>query len=117
MRFVLSIREKGEDELKKMDSSDNNGEPYLIKHGNGKQIQGLEIGLHGMKVGGKEGYMETGLGPIPANSFRRNRLSKMLQNMKKDGELVFDVELLEIFDDEADVGYYTDETFSKEEID
>ena len=34
----------------------------------------------------------------------------------KNGELVMDVDLLEAFDDEADQGYYEDETVSVEEL-
>lgn len=35
---------------------------------------------------------------------------------ESNGELVMDVELLEVFDDEADQGYYEDETLNVEEL-
>lgn len=35
---------------------------------------------------------------------------------KNEGELVMDVELLDVFDDEADQGYYEDDTLTMEEL-
>ena len=48
----------------------------------------------------------------------KSRARKVLQSFEKTnkGELVMDVELLEAFDDEADQGYYEDETVSPEEL-
>lgn len=40
---------------------------------------------------------------------------KAFEGSKK-GELVMDVDLLDVFDDEADQGYYEDETVSIEEL-
>jgi FKBP-type peptidyl-prolyl cis-trans isomerase len=71
----------------KFDSSVDRGTPFPVKIGEGKVIKGWEVGLVGMKVGGKRrliispayGYGSQTVGPIPANS-----------------TLVFDIELLQI---------------------
>lgn len=91
---------------------------FLIKHGNGRIIAGLDEGLHTMKVGGqrrliippKLGYVQSGLGPIPEMPWNRWALNGLLEKMIKQrgGNLVFEVELRSIIDDEADQGYYED---------
>ena len=72
----------------KFDSSLDHGEPFEFSVGEGQVIQGWDIGLVGMKVGGKRkltippelGYGEQGAGAsIPPNS-----------------TLVFEIELLEV---------------------
>ena len=60
----------------KFDSSYDRGTPFSFTVGNGKVIRGWELGLLGMKVGGKRelvvpaelGYGAQANGPIPANS-------------------------------------------------
>lgn len=77
---------------KKFDSSVDRNEPFETKIGVGEVIQGWDLGIVGMKVGGKRkltippslGYGETGSGSIPPNSI-----------------LIFDLELLEIKDSTA----------------
>ena len=99
---------------------------FLIKHGNGRIIPGLDEGIHTMKVGGKRrliippklGYVESGLGPIPELPWNRwslnNLLSKMIE--QRGGNLVFEVELKSVIDDEADQGYYEDLSPTPEEF-
>ena len=74
---------------KKFDSSYDRKQPFTMRLGEGKVIQGWELGLLGMKVGGKRrltippelGYGEVGAGDglIPPNA-----------------TLIFEVELLEV---------------------
>eukprot|EP00563_Minutocellus_polymorphus_P019348 CAMPEP_0197717012 /NCGR_PEP_ID=MMETSP1434-20131217/1709_1 /TAXON_ID=265543 /ORGANISM="Minutocellus polymorphus, Strain CCMP3303" /LENGTH=309 /DNA_ID=CAMNT_0043301481 /DNA_START=79 /DNA_END=1008 /DNA_ORIENTATION=+ len=100
--------------LQEFDSSS----AYLIKHGNGRTVPGLDEGIHTMKVGGKRrlilpaklGYVTGGLGPLPVSPFGRNKLNNLLDQMVevKGGNVVFDVTLRNIISDEADQGYYSD---------
>ena len=99
---------------------------YIIKHGNGRMISGLDEGLHTMKVGGlrriiippKLGYVESGLGPLPEYPWSRWKLNGLLEDMVKQqgGNLVYDVRLLRLVDDEADQGYYEDLELSPDEF-
>jgi len=99
---------------------------FLFKHGNGRSIAGLDEGLHTLKVGGvrrlivppKLGYVDSGLGPIPEYPWDRYKLNKLLDDMiaLKGGNVVMEVELLNVLDDEADQGYYQDESLSPEQF-
>jgi hypothetical protein len=91
---------------------------FLLKHGNGRLIAGLDEGLHTMKVGGqrrliippKLGFVDDALGPVPESPFDRMRLNQLLADMveQRGGNLIYDVQLLNVIDDEADQGYYDD---------
>ena len=143
------IRSPVDGKLIKFDSSFDRKEPFVIKHGNGRLIRGLDEGIHSMKVGGYRrmlipptlSYVRSGLGPIPPDPFNRKTLIKELdriedlekqtknQNFPEGGQgqgaggplnknnyIVYDIELLSIYDDESDQGYYQDRTMKPEEV-
>jgi hypothetical protein len=109
-------------EKQKFDSS-----TFLIKHGNGRTIAGLDEGLHTMKVGGirriiippKLGYVQSGVGPIPESPLARWKLGSLLDDMVavRGGNVIFDVQLQSAMDDEADQGYYEDASLTPEQFD
>jgi len=79
-----------------------------------------------MRVGGsrriiippKLGYVETGLGPVPESFYARFQLNRLLDEMvqSRNGRLIFEVEMLSAFDDEADQGYYGDKSLSPDQF-
>ena len=99
---------------------------FVLKHGNGKLIAGLDEGLHTMKRGDKRrliippklGFVATGLGPLPELPWQRASLNSLLERMveQRGGNLIYDVTLERFFDDEADQGYYEDDEISPEEF-
>lgn len=115
----------GDDKSKKPQMFDE-AKSYLTKHGNGRLVAGLDEGLHTMKVGGvrriivppKLGYVEAGIGPIPIGWYARFSLNGLLDKMveRQGGRVIFDVELKQVMDDEADQGYYDDESISPEDF-
>lgn len=110
------------DALVKQDSSYDNKHSYLLHHGNGEQILGLEEAIHSMSVGGKRraimphdlAYFKADLGPVPLFDFSRRKFSKALQ--EGDGTVVFDIELLKITKDPDDRGYYSDLTPTEDQV-
>eukprot|EP00578_Thalassiosira_sp_NH16_P026700 CAMPEP_0181091632 /NCGR_PEP_ID=MMETSP1071-20121207/8499_1 /TAXON_ID=35127 /ORGANISM="Thalassiosira sp., Strain NH16" /LENGTH=316 /DNA_ID=CAMNT_0023173779 /DNA_START=20 /DNA_END=970 /DNA_ORIENTATION=+ len=109
----------------KLDEFDSD-KGYLVKHGNGRTVPGLDEGLHTMKVGGKRriiippklGYVSSGIGPIPVGPYGRWKLNRLLDRMVelKGGNLIFDVEMRNIMEDEADQGYYDDQSLTPEDF-
>ncbi|CAN8067034.1 unnamed protein product [Agarophyton chilense] len=123
IHFVLyTISLSGETLVKQESTYDRGEQGYLIHHGNGEHVLGLEEALHTMRVGGKRraivplkvGYSKTGFAPIPL-SFRKRKAFLDAVN-SGDGTVVFDIELRTISKDPDDRGYYTDITPTAEEI-
>jgi FKBP-type peptidyl-prolyl cis-trans isomerase len=89
-------------------------------------IPGLDEGLHTMKVGGtrrilippKLGFIDIGLGPLPDMPWNRYRLNQLLDQMMElsGGTVIYEVTLLSVIPDEADLGYYTDASLSPEDF-
>lgn len=124
---LLSIKWTGYVKLPNKDKQKFDSSVFLVKHGNGRTIAGLDEGLHTMKVGGvrriivppKLGYVQSGVGPIPESPFARQKLSKLLDDMvaARGGNVIFDVELRSAIDCEADQGYYEDASLTPEQFD
>ena len=124
IEWVGYVRTSADNQLIKFDSTLSRKTVFLFKHGNGRLVQGLDAGIHTMRVGGARriilppalGYTDKGLyGPIPPSPFDRQKLESLVENMSPDtGEVVFDVKLLEAYDDDADPGYYSDLSFSED---
>uniref|UniRef100_A0A7S2VB87 peptidylprolyl isomerase n=1 Tax=Entomoneis paludosa TaxID=265537 RepID=A0A7S2VB87_9STRA len=130
---LVSIAYKG---YIKLPANKNNDNPsptqfdasagYLMKHGNGRTIVGLDEGLHTLRVGGtrrivippKLGYVTSGLGPIPEYPWDRATLNRLLDDMVRlrGGTVVFEVTLLGVRNDEADQGYYQDGSLTPDEF-
>jgi len=124
---LLSITYTGYIKLPNQDKQKFDSSTFLVKHGNGRTIPGLDEGLHTMKAGGvrrliippKLGYVEVGLGPLPESPLARYKLSNLLDDMVtvRGGNVIFDVELESFIDDEADQGYYEDASLTPEQFD
>jgi hypothetical protein len=124
---LLSIKYTAYIKLPNSDKQKFDSSNFLIKHGNGRTIAGLDEGLHTMKAGGvrrliippKLGYVETGLGPLPESPLARYKLSSLLDKMveQRGGNVIFDVELRSFMDDEASQGYYEDASLTPEQFD
>merc|ERR1719163_561328 len=122
IKYVAYTRESGDAPLKRYDASD----AYLVRHGNGRDVRGLDEGIHTMRVGGTRrvevppslGYTAPGLGPMPESAGGRRTLDKALDDMagKPGAAVVYDVAVLAAWTDDADAGYYADESFSGDEI-
>jgi FKBP-type peptidyl-prolyl cis-trans isomerase len=110
----------------KKDKEKFDSDVFLLKHGNGRLIAGLDEGMHTMKVGGsrriiippKLGFVDSGLGPVPQSPFSRLQLNKLLEEMIKvrGGNLIYDVEMVRVVSDEADQGYYDDSSLTEEQF-
>lgn len=121
IKYTAYLKLPTKSEKTKFDSDE-----FLLKHGNGRLIAGLDEGLHTMKEGGKRrliippklGFVEGGLGPVPQSPFSRLQLNQLLEEMVKvkAGNLIYDVELVKVVDDEADQGYYEDSNLTDEQF-
>lgn len=98
------------------ENSQQDGEPYRLQLGVNDVVPGLELGLLGMKEGGKrrivvpseQGYLTKQLEPIPRDFGNRQRLyTTVMNSVRVDrernqlgsdlaGKVVFDVEVLRI---------------------
>lgn len=124
IKYVAYTITPSGDALVKQDSSDGYGKKYgyLIHHGNGEQIFGLEEAIHSMSAGGRRraiipqpiAYSNSNLGPVPASDRKRRKFSEALQ--EGDGTVVFDIEVIRIWKDPDDRGYYDDLTPTREEM-
>lgn len=124
---LLSIKYTGYLKLpNKANKEKFDSDEFLVKHGNGRTIAGLDEGLHTMREGGKRriiippklGFTDSALGPVPVSPFARLKLNSLLEEMVKvrGGNLIYDVELVKIVTDEADQGYYEDSTLTEDEF-
>jgi peptidylprolyl isomerase len=79
----------------KFDSSYDRGQPFQCVIGTGRVIKGWDIGLMGMKVGGKRKLW------VPAHLAYGER--QIGAHIKPHSNLIFDIELLEVLtrDDEV----------------
>eukprot|EP00640_Fibrocapsa_japonica_P002393 CAMPEP_0113944824 /NCGR_PEP_ID=MMETSP1339-20121228/37121_1 /TAXON_ID=94617 /ORGANISM="Fibrocapsa japonica" /LENGTH=278 /DNA_ID=CAMNT_0000950155 /DNA_START=75 /DNA_END=911 /DNA_ORIENTATION=+ /assembly_acc=CAM_ASM_000762 len=129
INYIEYIKTEQSEKFIELDNTYASKIGFLMKHGNGRQIPGVEEGIHTMRVGGKRriiipratnlGYIESAfgpVGPIPVSGWQLRKLEKILGKMTNTGELVFDVELMAAFDDEADLGYYSDEVLTPDDI-
>ena len=79
-----------------------------------------------MRVGGvrrilippKLGFVDAGLGPLPDSPWNRFRLNQLLDDMVTvaGGTLIYQVKLLQVLDDEADQGYYSDNSLTPQDF-
>ena len=75
-----------------------------------------------MQVGGKRrivvppklAYVQDGLGPVPPADWVRRKIAKRLK--EGTGIMVFDLELLNVWKDQNDRGYYSDLTPNPDEF-
>lgn len=122
IQYVAYTISPSGDSLVKQDSSyDLGNDGYLIHHGNGEMILGLEEALHSMSVGGRRrciiprrlAYFREGLAPIPGSERSRRKFSKALK--QSEGTVVFDIELRSIVEGD-EYGYYSDLVPTDEEL-
>lgn len=76
-----------------------------------------EGGTRRILIPPKLGFVDIGLGPLPESPWNRGKLNRLLDQMIElsGGTLIYEVTLKSIIIDEADQGYYQDESLSPEE--
>ena len=122
LNYILYTINPKTNELVQHDSSDGYKDGYLVHHGNGEHILGLEQMLHTMSIGGRRrfilpqrlAYYQPGFAPIPRSNIGRKKLASDLS--KSSGLVVMDVEVLSIWKDPNDRGYYDDLNLTDEEL-
>jgi len=118
--YAQYVRPSAGAPLKKIDQQS----AYLVHHGNGRTVRGLEEGLHTMRVGGARrievppslAYTIGGLGPRPEAPWTRKKLDDALDALDESGAVVFDVRLNDAWKDDADLGFWDDNSFSGKDI-
>lgn len=99
-----------------------NEDGYLVHHGNGEHILGLEEMLHTMRVGGKRrciippsmAYTHSGFAPTPYSARDRNKFLKAINT--GDGTVAFDLRVNSIMKDPDNRGYFDDLVLTDEEF-
>lgn len=119
--ILYTVKEKS-DLIEHESSFKEEDSGFLIHHGNGEQILGLEEMVHSMRTGSKRrciipaplGYIRSGMLPIPYSQRKRSRFLDALN--KGNGTVVLDLQVNWISEDPDDRGYYSDLVLSDEEI-
>lgn len=77
-----------------------------------------EGGTRRILIPPKLGYVDIGLGPLPESPWNRGKLNRLLDQVVElsGGTLIYEVTLKSIVLDEADQGYYQDESLSPEDF-
>lgn len=119
---IYSVPRDGSSGLARHDSTyKHSPSGYLLKHGNGTVVRGMEEALHTMREGGRRrvvvppalAYAQADVGPVPSSTIRRKRLA---QRLRRGDLLVLDIELVRVAKDPVDFGYYSDKIPSREAI-
>ena len=118
---AYTISPDGKSLQKEHSTYDDRTDGFLIHHGNGEMILGVEEAIHSMQVGGKRraiippilSYIDFDLGPVFPYARERRRFRDHLKG--GDGTVVFDIELLRVMEDPIDRGYYEDVQLESEE--
>lgn len=119
---AYTISQDGQRLIKEDSTYDRGDHGYLLHHGNGETIQGIEQALHTMAVGARRrviipsrlAYVDTDLGPVPPRTSVRQRFSQHLMDAK--GTVVFDLELRKIMQEPDSIRYYQDLVPDDEQI-
>ena len=75
-------------------------------------------GVRRILIPPKLGFVDAGLGPLPDSPWNRNQLNRLLDQMvvMAGGTVIYEVTLKQVIEDEADQGYYTDDSLTPEDF-